>query len=150
VIDKVCRRGCPRCLFSYDLSCKYCVNFLSRVTGGGGKVKLFDIKNPKIDFLVPKFHLASHKPSCADTYSFNFTPLVGRMSGELVETVWSCFNWLQYSTREMGGGNRRDILFDHMNFWNWCKIIRMRECFDLRFHIPQYRTPFCFVHSITC
>jgi len=126
--------GLPRVLFSYDLACKYGINFLSRVTGG--KVKLYDINHPTVDFLVPKFHLASHKPSCADTYSFNFTPLVGRMSGEHVETIWSSFNWLQYSTREMGAGSRRDILFDHMNFWNWSKTVKMRGSSQV--HLMSY------------
>ena len=49
------------------------------------------------------------------------------MSGELVETPWAEFNWLQYSTREMTWGARRDIITAVIMFWNWSKTIMMCE-----------------------
>lgn len=83
-------------------------------------------------WLVPKFHLGSHRDECADTFSFNYTFGVGRMHGEMVETIWAALNWLQYSTREMGAGHRRDVITEAMNYWNWGKVIRAGTSFNSR------------------
>jgi hypothetical protein len=78
----------------------------------------------EIQWLVPKFHLASHIDGCADNYGFNSTRNVGRTCGEQIETQWSALNPLGPSTSEMGFGARRDTLGDNMNDWNWGKSIR--------------------------
>lgn len=58
------------------------------------------------------------------------------MHGEMVETIWAALNWLQYSTREMGAGHRREVITEAMNFWNWCKNIGAGKlviiCYDNR------------------
>lgn len=78
-----------------------------------------------LKFLVPKFHLAGHKPECSIDYSFNFTEGVGRLSGEGIETVWSDLNWLKWSTQEMALGPRAETISDHMQAWNKRKIDTM-------------------------
>lgn len=118
--------GVHRNVFSYDSACGYMVNFLKRLSEiGPPLIPGEDLARIALQALIPKFHLGGHKPECSDRYSFNYTKDVGRMSGELVETPWAAFNWLQYSVREMGWGNRRDTLNDHFNGWNWWKIVRM-------------------------
>jgi hypothetical protein len=121
-----CKSICiARVVFSYDIACKYNINFLKRVSEGAVKLLNPEQIPGELVWLVPKFHLAGHRPECADQYSFNFTLFVGRMSGELVETPWAETNWLQYSTREMTWGARRDIITAVLLFWNWWKIITM-------------------------
>lgn len=90
-----------------------------------------------ITWLIGKFHLAGHKEECSKKFSFNYNDLVGRMSGELVETIWAAFNWLKFQTREMGPGPREETLSDAMNFWNWLKIVRMGEL-QRRLQTAQY------------
>ena len=117
-----------RFVISYDIACKYGIGFKNRVSCGS--IKLLDpdhLTDDLLCWLVPKFHLGGHQPSCADLFSFNYTKDVGHMSGELVETPWASLNWLQYSTREMGWGTRRDYLNIHFNHWNWKKIQRMGQ-----------------------
>jgi hypothetical protein len=84
----------------------------------------FHIDNTKVSivFLVPKFHLPAHRPACHSTFSFNFTPRVGRTDGEAPERGWSNTNALGLSTKEMGPGSRRDTLDDHFGDMNWKKI----------------------------
>ena len=74
-------------------------------------------------WLVPKFHLAAHIEGCADNFSFNWTVLVGRTCGEIVESNWSRLNGLASSTQEMGFGQRRDILTDAIIFFNFMKAV---------------------------
>lgn len=116
-------------LFSYDIACKWSINFLARIAlapeeWGWHTIAAWPIA---ILYLVPKFHLGSHKEGCAYNYSFNYTKNVGRMHGELVETIWAGLNWLQYSTREMGPAHRREVLTEAMNYWNWQKVIGTGE-----------------------
>lgn len=123
-------------IFSYDIACKYSVHFWERIKNAlGNKPPLFSAKSSEafetglaaMTWLIGKFHLGGHKEECSKTYSFNYNSLVGRMSGELVETIWAAFNWLKYQTREMGPGTRIETLSDAMNHWNWLKIIKIGE-----------------------
>ncbi|KIJ29008.1 hypothetical protein M422DRAFT_189061 [Sphaerobolus stellatus SS14] len=91
------------------------------------------MKTMKLIWLVPKFHLASHVEGCADKFSFNWTPNVGRTCGEIVETNWASLNLLATSTREMGEGHRKDTLTDAMIDTNWCKAMNEGE----RVLLPQ-------------
>lgn len=109
---------------SYDIACKYSINFWARVSEGVAPLLEPMIRMVLlIIWLVPKFHLNGHKKECMDKFSFNFTKWVGRMSGELVETPWAALNWLKYSSRKMLAGARVDLLSDHFNEWNWSKNI---------------------------
>lgn len=67
---------------------------------------------------VNQWHLGAHIESCADEHSLRTTPNVGRFHGEQIETPWAILDALQYSTREMGAGHRRDVISAHMNHWN--------------------------------
>lgn len=128
-------KGVMDVTIAYDIACKYSVKFWSRVgqyPAGNPLIpsEMQDrIKNSEctIRWLIGKFHLGGHQEECSKKYSFNYNKNVGRMSGELVETVWSDFDWLKYQTREMGPGTRIEMLCDAANNWNWQKIVRMGE-----------------------
>ncbi|KAG8922430.1 hypothetical protein FRC01_014055, partial [Tulasnella sp. 417] len=113
-----------RQVHSYDVACKYGINFQKRTTmefSGGPLIKPDEFPRD-IQFLVPAWHILGHVDECLARYHFRYTPLVGRTAGEGVETIWSNLNGYQYSTREMGHGHRRDTLTDVMNHFNWTKI----------------------------
>lgn len=110
-------------LLSYDVACKWSIWFLRRLALAPALPWAEGIPKLQTTYLIPKFHLGSHRPECADKYSFNYTEGVGRMHGEMVETIWAALNWLQYSTREMAAGHRREVISEAMNFWNWRKNI---------------------------
>lgn len=126
VIKQDIEDGIERECFSYDSNCSHEVNFYKRLADYNPPlITRDDLSKIEYKALIPKFHLAGHKPECSDRYSLNFTEDVGRMSGELVETPWADLNPLQYSLREMGWGNRRDALTDQLNGWNHSKETRM-------------------------
>lgn len=119
--------GTHRIFLSYDIACKYSVNFLARVQDGAVTLLEHDKAQLRaaLRFLVPKFHLAGHEPTCADRYSFDFEVGVGRMSGELVETPWASLNRLKSSTRPMTAAARHDTLNHQVAFWNSEKISKI-------------------------
>lgn len=120
--------GIKDIIFSYDIACKFSINFLERVTGGPYTLLPADFDElVSVVWLIGKFHLAGHQEDCKKRFNFNYTKGVGRMSGELVETLWSYFDYLKYQTREMGQGSRQEMLSDAMNAWNWHKLVKMSE-----------------------
>jgi hypothetical protein len=118
------RQNVPRrVITSYDIACQWIRNLLWRC----------EIYPPNllnmfiIDYLIPKFHLPAHQPSCHTAYSFNYTPNVGRTDGEAPERGWAAMNPVANSTKEMGPGSRRDTLDDHFGDINWRKVTGMGE-----------------------
>ncbi|KAF9455819.1 hypothetical protein BDZ94DRAFT_1315796 [Collybia nuda] len=116
------RQNSPkRIVVSYDIACQWTRNLFQRC----------DIYPPNsihtfaINYLIPKFHLPAHQPSCHTTYSFNYTPDVGRTDGEAPERGWAAMNPVANSTKEMGPGSQRDTLNDHFGDINWRKVTGM-------------------------
>ncbi|KAG8911643.1 hypothetical protein FRC02_006490, partial [Tulasnella sp. 418] len=128
VVNDAIKCGIKRMVASYDVACKFKINYVARNTQGK-KVLLTeeDLKKISITWLVPKFHLGGHEKKCADDHSFNFTKDVGRTSGELVETPWAELNKAKSVTKQAGPGSRRDIIVDFINWWNWMKVIKMSD-----------------------
>lgn len=128
VIRLAIRSGLTRFIVSYDIACKYSLKFLRRVLGGDVKLLPPDLQAlPDILWLIGKFHIGGHREECLKQFSFDFNKLVGRMSGELVETVWAELNWLKQQCREMAPGSRIELINAHMNHWNFGKVTTMGE-----------------------
>ena len=123
VLNPLLESGLQRIVISYDVACKYNINFIQRITNPQFPLvtgeQLQRIQASTIQWLVPKFHLASHIESCADKYSFNWTKDVGRNCGENVASNWASLGGLATSIMEMGFGYRRDAITDAMLDWNW-------------------------------
>jgi hypothetical protein len=118
-------QGLKRIVISYDIACKYYINFFKRITDEAypllTNTELERLKEIELVWKVPKFHIMAHVDGCADSFSLNWTKNVGRTCGEAVESNWSSLGKLATSTREMGFGLRRDTLNDAMCQWNWRK-----------------------------
>ncbi|KAG2037090.1 hypothetical protein BDR03DRAFT_934153 [Suillus americanus] len=99
----------PSVNFSYDIACQWHKKLWHRVT-------------QQFRFFIPKFHLAAHVAACQMTFSFNWSPYVGRTDGEAPERGWADINCVAVSTKEMAPGTRRDVLDDHFGDWNWKKV----------------------------
>ncbi|KIO19636.1 hypothetical protein M407DRAFT_30707 [Tulasnella calospora MUT 4182] len=110
---------------TYDIACKYGVNFKNRCFDEDAQKALVPTPNGDMfaAFCVNKFHQESHEETCSAKNALNYTKFVGRTCGEGVETIWAKLNWVRYSTREMSAGGRREVLSEHLNDWNWQKTI---------------------------
>jgi hypothetical protein len=128
-----------RLVISYDIACKYSVNFLSRISNRNPRLlsdeEIRSLQNErlKIDWTVNTYHLGFHVPECADIYSLRYTESVGRTCGEIVESNWSSLDRVAMSVREMGYGHRIDTLCDLMADWNWRKNINFGRYLLLKF-----------------
>ncbi|KAF8507412.1 hypothetical protein BU17DRAFT_57448, partial [Hysterangium stoloniferum] len=89
----IMQMGLHRIIISYDIACKYHINFMERIAE-----RSWPLMTPTeqslfsaliVVWLVPKFHLAAHIEGCVDKFSFNWTKNVGRTCGELVESNWA-------------------------------------------------------------
>jgi hypothetical protein len=139
VVNEALDMGLQDIIISYDVACKYSVNYIKRVTaiiedttqstGPTRKAALVN-KDPEtlascLFWRVPKFHLGGHQDSCAEKFSFNYEPLSGRTHGEHVETIWSDLNAFKYQTSEMSTGHRQEVIGHGMNTINWGKLTKI-------------------------
>lgn len=105
-------------VLSYDIACQWGQKFWVRLEELKDKID-FRITEDNLIFLVPKFHLPAHLPSCQAPFSFHFTPGCGETHGEVIEENWAVSNKAAGQTKEMGPGNRAVTLndiFGHHNY----------------------------------
>ncbi len=111
-------------IVSYDVACQFCVNFVKRVE----KWSPEDLEwASDLLFRVPMMHILGHKDDCQYRFALQYTRGVGLTHGETVEHPWAEGNQTGGSTKEMNGGHRHDSLDAFHNFWNYCKLQKLRE-----------------------
>lgn len=131
VLNALASSGIQRVVLSYNIACKFSTNFRDRVLFKDGPLLDTDaLEGLDIVWVVNQWHLAGHQESCADEFGLRYKDNVGRFSGEAVETPWAQLDKLQYITRVMTWGNRRDVLTAVVNHWNWQKTLRIGTQFS--------------------
>ncbi|KAG8846910.1 hypothetical protein FRB91_000368 [Serendipita sp. 411] len=113
--------GLTEIVVSYDIACQYSTHFEGRFRNS----RFLLLPESNIIFLIPKFHLPSHKEACQFRFSFNHVKGVGRSDGEGIERLWSTHNHLSSSTSKMTPAFRQDTLNLHFMDWNMSKSRRM-------------------------
>ncbi|PBK90515.1 hypothetical protein ARMGADRAFT_934251 [Armillaria gallica] len=113
-----------RVVVSYDINCQWSKKLWDRIT------IYLPSMTPHQDpadfvYLIPKFHLLAHIPSCHLKFSFNKTPHIGETDGEAPERSWSRLNQLAVSLKVMGPGGYLDTLDDHIGDYNYRKSALM-------------------------
>ncbi|KAJ7190917.1 hypothetical protein GGX14DRAFT_537939 [Mycena pura] len=122
---------------SYDIACQWFRNFWERHKAMPTRLRL--PANLKVQFKVPKFHLAAHIKKCHAPFSFNYTKWVGRTDGEGVERNWSWLNMIARSVSVMGPGSREDTIDDFCGYANWRKTVGLGNSLlrKMALHIPK-------------
>ncbi|KAL6298965.1 hypothetical protein BKA93DRAFT_830299 [Sparassis latifolia] len=106
-------------IFTYDVTCIYKVNIFKQF--GARFSHLIPLVN-RIQMLLPKLHMLTHKEACQVLYALCYTWGTGLTHGESVEHPWAEHNQAGLSTHEMGAGHHHDALNDIHNYWNWQKV----------------------------
>lgn len=109
-------------IFSYDIACQWHRNLSTRNKQFPPSMQLSKSLLAAAVFLIPKFHIYAHGPSCQSTFSFNTNKHVGRTDAEEPERWWSHINPVSMQTREMTPGARQDTIEDHTQSYNYRKI----------------------------
>jgi len=107
---------------SYDIACQWHKALYQRMDKMPTSLQL-NLCDHNLTFLVPKFHLPAHIPSCQWSFSFNWSKGVRRTDGEEPEQGWANLNLAASSMKDMGPGHHRDTLDDYFGDWNWKKLI---------------------------
>jgi hypothetical protein len=107
---------------SYDIGCKWWINFLKRVEGSP---KLDWDERRRLIVAVGKWHLASHQRDCFCKFSLNFIIGAGHLDGEIMETIWSQLNDPARRARSMTLAHRLVFLEQHIRDMNFKKMVSM-------------------------
>ncbi|KAL1739935.1 hypothetical protein HDZ31DRAFT_48503, partial [Schizophyllum fasciatum] len=106
---------------SYDIGCQYMTNFYERTKKLPSHLQPDPLAN--LNFGLPVWHGAIHEEKCRSRNSLKYHEGVGRTDGEGIERIWSLFNAISYSTKEMGEGARHDAIEDKSDSVNFMKNI---------------------------
>lgn len=141
VVARSTNHNCePKLIASYDIMCQWATNLGNRlnkfpVAGSGGLNERFVAR------VVPKFHLAAHRPECRANFSLNFEPGVGRKDMEGPERTWFGLQG-GGSTKDQGPGFWSDTMDDKFSHWNWMKLVSLGKTAFLNLQdIPDVDTP---------
>ncbi|KAJ7136482.1 hypothetical protein C8R43DRAFT_893858 [Mycena crocata] len=126
-------------ILSYDIACQYGKNFWARIKALPEDIRpatapesANGLKQERVWFKVPNFHLPAHKPLCHSPFSFHWMWGAGRTHGETVEQNWEFTNGAAGSTKMMGVGSRHSTLEDLFGFHNWRRLVSWRGIFRRR------------------
>jgi hypothetical protein len=117
----------PKIIASYDIMCQWATHLPERLEN----FPLYDARqldNDIVARVVPKFHLAAHKPECRANFSLNFEPGVGRKDMEGPERTWFGLQG-GGSTKDQGPGFWSDSMDNKFSHWNWTKLIGLGRIF---------------------
>src|ERR1019366_9404287 len=119
--------GLPEGLVIYDIGCQWIVNIWKRLQQSP------HLSIPEVMQLlvaVGNFHLSAHIWECFVLYSLNFLYGSGQFDGEILETLWSPFNFISAPARTMSMASRHQLYDDYMRDSNWKKIVAIGQfCF---------------------
>ncbi|KAK0440544.1 hypothetical protein EV421DRAFT_1737210 [Armillaria borealis] len=113
-----------RIVVSYDINCQWSKKLWERMAIYPSSMMPHQDPGDFV-YLIPKFHLPAHIPSCHVKYSFNKTPFVGETDGEAPERSWSRLNQLAASLKVMDPGGYLNTLDDHIGDYNYRKTALM-------------------------
>jgi hypothetical protein len=114
--------GLPQALVIYDIGCQWIINFKKRLAESS---HLSIPQDVELLVAVGKFHLTAHVKECFARYSLNFVQGSGQVDGEILETLWSPFNFISAPARTMSMASRHQLYDDHMRDSNWKKIVNI-------------------------
>ncbi|KAG1851351.1 hypothetical protein DFJ58DRAFT_842233 [Suillus subalutaceus] len=116
--------GITRAVTFYDINCQYNKHF--RVWVDRSR---FLKMVPELTIIpgIGLWHIHGHQDSCYVRYASNFIEGIGRIDGEIMETLWSRLNLISPAARGMSSPHRKECLDYQMNDSNFCKMIRMKR-----------------------
>lgn len=115
-----------RKILSYDIVCQWIKALQERLKALPPLVRC-NILLPYFRFAIPKLHIKGHKMLCWLLFSLSLIPGSGQTDAEGIERCWASIGGAAASTKVCGPGARADQLDDHWQFWNWSKLIGLRE-----------------------
>ncbi len=122
--------GITRAVTFYDINCQYNKHLRVRVD----RSRFLEMV-PELTIIpgIGLWHVHGHQDSCYVRYASNFIEGIGRIDGEIMETLWSRLNLISPAARGMSSPHRKECLDYQMNDSNFCKMIRMKRTLCRKF-----------------
>ena len=116
--------GITRAVTFYDINCQYNKHLRVRVD----RSRFLEMV-PELTIIpgIGLWHVHGHQDSCYVRYASNFIEGIGRIDGEIMETLWARLNLISPAARGMSSPHRQECLDFQMNDSNFCKMIRMKR-----------------------
>jgi hypothetical protein len=112
--------GLMELTLSYDIACQWKKYLAARMERLPEDLRL-DLDAINVESGLPVWHALAHEDFCAAMNSLNYIPGVGRTDGEAIERLWAWLNGSSYQSKEMGLGNRADMIEDKLDSHNFQK-----------------------------
>ncbi|KAF8834188.1 hypothetical protein BDN67DRAFT_992716 [Paxillus ammoniavirescens] len=112
------------------LRATFSVHFSARVSKSD-YLKLSD--SIQIIWGIGLFHIHGHQDVCLSRYSPDLIPGIGKVDGEVLETLWSQLNEICGSTRSMTAAHRQEVLNDHMLDSNRKKMLNIVQSLSRKY-----------------
>ncbi|KAG1903601.1 uncharacterized protein F5891DRAFT_1127066 [Suillus fuscotomentosus] len=126
--------GITRAVTFYDINCQYNKHFRVRVD----RSRFLEMA-PQLT-IIPRiglWHIHGHQDSCYVRYASNFIEGIGRIDGEIMETLWARLNLISPAARGMSSPHRKECLDYQMNDSNFCKMIRMKRTLCQKYKLAR-------------
>ncbi|KAG1727573.1 uncharacterized protein EDB91DRAFT_1253835 [Suillus paluster] len=116
--------GITRAVTFYDINCQYNKHLHVRVDQNQ-----FLTMVPELTVIpgIGLWHIHGHQDSCYVRYASNFIEGIGRIDGEIMETLWAHLNLISPAAQGMSSPHRKECLDFQMNDSNFCKMICMKR-----------------------
>ncbi|KAG2086529.1 uncharacterized protein F5147DRAFT_764930 [Suillus discolor] len=83
------------------------------------------------------WHVHGHQDSCYVRYASNFIEGIGRIDGEIMETLWAWLNLISPAAQGMSSPHRKECLDYQMNDSNFCKMIHMKRTLCRKYKLAR-------------
>ncbi|KAG1867096.1 hypothetical protein C8R48DRAFT_747493 [Suillus tomentosus] len=126
--------GITRAVTFYDINCQYNKHFRVRV----GRSRFLEMA-PQLTIIpgIGLWHVHGHQDSCYVRYASNFIEGIGRIDGEIMETLWARLNLISPAARGMSSPHQKECLDYQMNDSNFCKMIRMKRTLCQKYKLAR-------------
>ncbi|KAF9038738.1 hypothetical protein BJ165DRAFT_1531802 [Panaeolus papilionaceus] len=111
-------------VITYDIACQWSHCLQTRMQDLPTRLHIPD--HVDVQVAVPSWHINGHGKSCQERYNVGYMPEVGRLCGDEIEQMWWTTNGLGVSVWEMSSPARHEVINDHWNYFNICKIVGFR------------------------
>jgi hypothetical protein len=126
--------GITRAVTFYDINCQYNKHFWVRVD----QSRFLEMA-PELNIIpgIGLWHVHGHQDSCYIRYASNFIDGIGRIDGEIMETLWAQLNLISPAARGMSSLHRQECLDYQMNDSNFCKMIHMKRTLCQKYKLAR-------------
>ncbi|KAG1907979.1 uncharacterized protein F5891DRAFT_939182, partial [Suillus fuscotomentosus] len=126
--------GITRAVTFYDINCQYNKHFRVRVD----RSRFLEMA-PQLTIIpgIGLWHVHGHQDSCYVRYASNFIEGIGRIDGEIMETLWARLNLISPAARGMSSPHQKECLDYQMNDSNFCKMIRMKRTLCRKYKLAR-------------